>query len=148
MTTDEMATGGMATGGDGDRRDGGSMSGTRKLIMWVAAIVVVGATVAATVFIRPHTRPMSLGGAVIRQDADPKKELPLADVEIKAIANDSVIGESKSDASGLFTIALRNRLLHRTRGHAAIPPCRLSAARPARIHRRQGVRGSHGAGPS
>ena len=109
MTTDEMATGGMATGGDGDRRDGGSMSGTRKLIMWVAAIVVVGATVAATVFIRPHTRPMSLGGAVIRQDADPKKELPLADVEIKAIANGYVIGESKSDASGLFTIALRNR---------------------------------------
>ena len=107
---DEMATGGTATGGHGERGTGGSMSGTRKLIMWVAAIVVVGAIVAAMVFIRPHTRPMSLGGAVIRQDADPKKELPLADVEITAIANGSVIGEGKSDASGLFTIALRTRL--------------------------------------
>src|SRR6266481_2575765 len=86
------------------------MSGTRKLILGAAAVVAAGAVVAAMLLIRPHTRPMSLGGAVIRQDADPKKELPLADVEIKAVANGSVIGDGKSDASGLFTIMLRTRL--------------------------------------
>ncbi len=86
------------------------MSGTRKLILGAAAVVVAGGIVAAMLLIRPHTRPMSLGGAVIRQDADPKKELPLADVEIKAVANGSVIGDGKSDASGLFTIMLRTRL--------------------------------------
>jgi hypothetical protein len=86
------------------------MSGTRKLILGVVAVVVTGAIVAAMLLIRPHTRPMSLGGAVIREDADPKKELPLADVAIKAVANGAVIGDAKSDASGLFTILLRTRL--------------------------------------
>jgi hypothetical protein len=86
------------------------MSGTRKLILGVAAVVVTGAIVAAMLLIRPHTRPMSLGGAVIREDADPKKELPLADVAINAVANGTVIGDAKSDASGLFTIMLRTRL--------------------------------------
>jgi hypothetical protein len=86
------------------------MSGTRKLILGVAVVVVAGAIVAAMFLIRPHTRPMSLGGAVIREDADPKKELPLADVAIKAVANGAVIGDAKSDASGLFTIMLRTRL--------------------------------------
>jgi hypothetical protein len=86
------------------------MSGARKLILGAAAVVVTGAIVAAMLLIRPHTRPMSLGGAVIREDADPKKELPLADVAIKAVANGTVIGDAKSDASGLFTIMLRTRL--------------------------------------
>ena len=56
-----------------------------------------------------HPAP-DLRGAVIRQDADPTKELPLADVEIAALSNGSVIGEGKSDASGFFTVMLRNRL--------------------------------------
>ncbi len=86
------------------------MSGRVKLIVGAAVIVLAGATVAAMLLIRPHTRPMSLGGAVIRQDADPKKELPLADVQVAAVANGSVIGDGKSDASGLFTIRLRTRL--------------------------------------
>ena len=86
------------------------MTGRRKWMLGVGALVAAGAIVAALVLIRPHTRPMSLGGAVIRQDADPKKELPLADVDVKAVAYGSVIGEGKSDASGLFTIPLRTRL--------------------------------------
>lgn len=86
------------------------MTGNRKLILGLAVVVVAAGLIAAMLLIRPHTRPMSLGGAVIRQDADPKKELPLADVQIKAVANGAVIGDSKSDASGLFTIMLRTRL--------------------------------------
>ncbi len=86
------------------------MSGRRKLIVGAAAIVAAGAIVAGVLLIRPHTRPMSLGGAVIRQDADPKKELPIADVEVAAVSNSSVIGDGKSDASGFFTIVLRTRL--------------------------------------
>ena len=86
------------------------MSFRRKLIVGAAAIVAVGATLAGILWTRPHTRPMSLRGAVIRQDSDPKKELPIADVEIAAVANGSVIGDGKSDASGFFSIALRTRL--------------------------------------
>jgi len=86
------------------------MTGGRKLMVWAGVIVAVAAIVASVLLIRPHTRPMALSGAVMRQDADPKKELPLADVTVSAVSNASVIGEGKSDASGFFSIALRTRL--------------------------------------
>ena len=82
----------------------------RKPLIWSAAIVVVVAIVVAVIANRPRTRPLSLGGAVMRQDADPRKELPLADVQVSALSNGSVIGTGKSDASGFYTIVLRTRL--------------------------------------
>jgi len=85
------------------------VSGRGKLIAYAGAIVAAGAIIAAILLIRPDTRPLSLGGAVIRQDPDPKKELPIADVEVVALSNGSVIGDGKSDASGFFTIMLRTR---------------------------------------
>ena len=65
------------------------MARTERLVMWTATMVVAGLIVAAILLTRPHTRPMTLRGAVIRQDADPTKELPLADVEIQALSNGS-----------------------------------------------------------
>lgn len=85
------------------------MTGRRRLVMWTATMVVAGLIVTAILLTHPHTRPMTLRGAVIREDADPTKELPLADVEIQALSNDAVIGEGKSDASGFFTVTLRTR---------------------------------------
>ena len=86
------------------------MSGKRKLVIWIGGVVVLLAIVVGILASRPRTRPLSLAGAVMRQDADPKKELPLADVAVAAVSNGSVIGDGKSDASGLFTILLRTRL--------------------------------------
>src|SRR5436309_93520 len=86
------------------------MSRKRRLISWTGAFVIAGVIIAAILLSRPHTRPMALRGAVIKQDADPTKELPLADVEIKAIWDGNVIGEGKSDASGAFVVPLRTRL--------------------------------------
>ena len=48
----------------------------RKPLIWSAAIVVVVAIVVAVIANRPRTRPLSLGGAVMRQDADPGKDCP------------------------------------------------------------------------
>ncbi len=86
------------------------MSGRRKLTIWAIAIVAALGIVVGILATRPHTRPMSLGGAVMRRDADPKKELPLADVQVAAVSNGSVIGDGKSDASGFFSLVLRTRL--------------------------------------
>src|SRR5882724_615886 len=86
------------------------MSGRRKLVISVGGVVVLVAIVVGILASRPRTRPLSLAGAVMRQDADPKKELPLADVAVAAVSNESVIGNGKSDASGFFSIALRTRL--------------------------------------
>ena len=87
-----------------------SMSGKRKLVTVVAGMVSLLAGLAIILWSRPHTRPMSLRGAVVREDADPKKELPVADVEVIAVANGSVLGDGKSDSSGFFTVMLRTRL--------------------------------------
>jgi hypothetical protein len=86
------------------------MIGKRRLFSWTGAFVVAGLIIAAILLTRPHTRPLMLRGAVIRQDADPTKQLPLADVEIAAVFNGTVIGEGKSDASGAFTVTLRTRV--------------------------------------
>jgi hypothetical protein len=86
------------------------MSIGRKPVIWAVGSLLALAVVAGMLLSRPHTRPLSLAGAVMRRDADPKKELPLADVEVAAVSNGSVIGDGRSDASGLFTIVLRTRL--------------------------------------
>ena len=72
--------------------------------------MAAGAVVAGLLLTRPHNRPMMLRGAVIRQDADPKMELPVADVEISALSGGTVIGEGKSDASGSFAVVLHTRV--------------------------------------
>jgi hypothetical protein len=79
-------------------------------MIWAAIIVAAAVVIAGLLWTRPHQRPMVLRGAVIRQDADPRKELPVSDVEISALSNGSVIGVGKSDASGSFAIALRTRI--------------------------------------
>jgi hypothetical protein len=86
------------------------MSGSRRVVSWTAAMVIAGVIIAAILLTRPHTRPLTLRGAVVRQDADPAKELPLADVDIIALYNGVAIGEGKSDASGSFTVTLRTRI--------------------------------------
>ena len=47
------------------------MTGKRRLVMWTATLAVAGLIVAAILLTHPHTRPMTLRGAVIREDADP-----------------------------------------------------------------------------
>ena len=96
-------------------------------------MVVAGVIIAAILLTRPHTRPMTLRGAVVRQDADPTKELPLADVEIAALYNGAGIGEGKSDASGAFTVILRTRIWIGRPVTLQLSACRLSAAGPERV---------------
>ncbi len=85
------------------------LGGKRRLVSWTGTFVIAGVIIAAILLTHPQTRPLTLRGAVIRQDADPTKQLPLADVEITALSNGGVIGTGKSDASGAFTVTLRNR---------------------------------------
>ena len=82
------------------------MSGRRRIAIGVAVTVVLGGT-AATLLLSPLAKrqPISLKGAVIRQDTDSKKELPIADVEI-TVANGLAAGDSKSDSSGFFSLTL------------------------------------------
>ena len=69
---------------------------------------------------------LELSGAVVKQDPDPTKELPLADVDVTALYRGDAIGGGKSDASGAYTVLLRNRLWIGDRSHRNQPrPLRL-----------------------
>ncbi len=82
------------------------MTRTHKVEAEIAVLVAL-AVVAITVgVIRwQRAKTISLRGAVIVQDADSRKQSPIAGVTISA--GDLAVSESKSDASGLFTLNLR-----------------------------------------
>lgn len=76
--------------------------------LWIAMGMVVLA-VAAFLAVR-HLRPaLTITGAVIVQDADVRKELPIPDVEIR-VANGLNAGPVKSDSSGFFSLKLFKRV--------------------------------------
>jgi hypothetical protein len=81
------------------------MSVRRKAVIWVAVAVALGGALATLLLKRNDRKPISLKGAVIRQDADAKKELPIANVQIVALGA-FLLGDCKSDSSGFFTLAL------------------------------------------
>jgi hypothetical protein len=86
------------------------LSGRGKAIVWVILTVALLAAIAAVFLTRIHRkRPVSLSltGAVITQDEDPNKQLPIADVEITAAEGTLAVGSAKSDSSGLFGIRLQ-----------------------------------------
>jgi hypothetical protein len=87
------------------------MMAKKKIAGW--AILVLGVSGAVLALVLTHRRqPVTLKGAVLRQDGDPNKQLPIADVEITA-TNSLGVGSSKSDASGLFRITLPKGLRRR-----------------------------------
>jgi hypothetical protein len=82
--------------------------GTLKKINLVVLILIA---IASFFWVRHlKNRVMTLQGAVITQNADPRKQLPIANVEVIASGAISV-STAKSDSSGLFKIDLRKPLL-------------------------------------
>jgi hypothetical protein len=74
-----------------------------KLTLWILGIVALGAAVAVILLRRP---PIIIVGAVTIQDTDPRKQLPIADVEV-SVANGLSTGPVRSDTSGYFRLHLR-----------------------------------------
>ncbi|MFZ0321523.1 MAG: hypothetical protein WAL56_20530 [Candidatus Sulfotelmatobacter sp.] len=87
------------------------MSKRKTIAIW--AVVVVAILVAASAIALLHRRqPVTLRGAVLRQDQDPNRQLPLADVEIVA-TNALGSATTKSDSLGFFTLTLPKGLRRR-----------------------------------
>jgi hypothetical protein len=85
------------------------MTTSRKTTFWIllVALAIVLAGV-GLFFRRQHLRPLTIQGAVTVQDADPRKQLPIAGVEISAEGSG---GPSvRSDSSGFFSLQLRQGL--------------------------------------
>jgi len=83
------------------------MIGRGRTVAWAVAAAVMVAAISTAVFFSfvRHRKPLVLRGAVMMQDADPRKELPIADVEITA-AYGLADAAAKSDSSGFFGLKL------------------------------------------
>ena len=87
------------------------MSSKKKIAVWTILVLGIGGTAAILVLV--HRRAaITLTGAVLRQDSDSNKQLPIGEVEITA-TNSLGTGTSKSDASGFFSIKLPRGLRRR-----------------------------------
>ena len=79
------------------------MGSAQKIVLWAALMAVFGGISAA--ILSNGGRLAMLRGAVIQQDSDPRKQAPIADVEITT-ANGLESGICKSDSSGFFRLSL------------------------------------------
>jgi hypothetical protein len=87
------------------------MGGRKTTAIW--AILVLGILGTVLTIVLVHRRqPVTLRGAVLRQDRDPNKQSPLADVQITAI-NALGSAHSTSNSSGYFSLALPKGLRRR-----------------------------------
>ena len=83
------------------------MSERRTILLWNLWAVAVLLAMAVLVIHRfRFFQPFIIQGAVMAENADTRKELPIADVQI-SVANGMAQFPTKSDASGFFTIQLR-----------------------------------------
>ena len=79
----------------------------RRLKLEIFAVASIGiaclAVVLSSMFSRPE-RVMFITGAVLQEDHDPQRQLPLPDVEITM--NEPAVAQTKSEASGFFRLSL------------------------------------------
>jgi hypothetical protein len=117
------------------------MTPKRKLFIWIAiAVAIVGIAVVATRIImtgslRAFLSPVSLAGAVLRQDNDPRKQTPLPNVKVTAV-DGSVTARGESGSAGFFNLTIRPRvyagpLITLRFEHPAYQPLETTATIPA-----------------
>jgi hypothetical protein len=111
----------------------------RKVAIWTA--VGLGLGILSAVLIYRIVRTERVGfvtGAVLEEDADPKRQQPVANVVITATSG-ATTSESKSDASGLFRLTLRpavdaGETIQLTFHHPDYRPFEMAVAAGKQIH--------------
>jgi hypothetical protein len=82
------------------------MLGKRGAATLAALIVIAGGILAAGCLTGCRKGPSSLKGAVLERNSDPRKESPIADVEVTATIGSTPI-VTQTGSSGYFTLTLR-----------------------------------------
>ena len=88
------------------------MTSGRKIVIWALAIAGLAGALAAVLVAIHKAQPITIKGAVLSQDPDPQKQLPIADVEITG-TDGSTVRSAESDSSGFFSLTLRRGLRRR-----------------------------------
>src|SRR5258708_5914143 len=82
---------------------------TRLSSLWIILALAAVLALVGILFRRQHLKPVTIAGAITVKDADPRKQLPIAGVEI-TVADNSGAAPVKSDSSGFFSLKLRQGL--------------------------------------
>jgi hypothetical protein len=102
------------------------MTRAHKIEVWIAVLVALGLTASTIAIVRwQRQKPLSLRGAVLVADSDPRKQQPIAGVEISG--GDLAAADVKSDSSGLFVLKLHKRV---RKGHPIVLSFRSPHYRP------------------
>lgn len=73
--------------------------------------ILIAAAVASALYVRHLRRAtIQVAGAVIMENEDPRKELPIAGVDVTA-SDGVLVNRTKSDTNGFFAFTFRKRLL-------------------------------------
>jgi hypothetical protein len=83
-----------------------------KIAIYIVVIAALAGAVAAILIAVHRAKPITIKGAVLSQDADPQKQLPIADVQVTGTSG-LAVSSSKSDSSGFFSLTLRRGLRRR-----------------------------------
>jgi hypothetical protein len=107
------------------------MSTKRTLEIGIPVVIAVAVSVGIAFYLqwRAH-RSTSLQGAIVVQDADVRKRIPISGVEVSEV-NGLAIEPVKSDSSGFFLLKLRRGM---RRGHAVTLLFQHPNYRPLELH--------------
>jgi hypothetical protein len=83
----------------------------KRLMIWTAIVLAVGAGIAALVVRANRWRPrtITIQGAVLRRDPDPRRQLPIGNVAVTATDGLFTVA-TQSDASGYFDLKFRENV--------------------------------------
>jgi hypothetical protein len=84
--------------------------GARKKLIAIWSTFGVVLLIAIVAVVIHYTKPITLRGAIIKQDADSRRQSPIADVEV-SIDSGVTLPSVKSDFSGYFKLTLPRRIL-------------------------------------
>jgi hypothetical protein len=89
------------------------MSNGKKTWLWTTLVVILATAGVLALLYRYRRQPLTIAGAITVQDADYRKELPIANVEV-AVAGGLAPSSAKSDSTGFFSVQLFKQI---RRGH-------------------------------
>jgi hypothetical protein len=91
------------------------MTRTHKIESWIAVLVLIALAVSAGLIYWQKQKAISLRGAILVDDSDPRKQQPIGGVSVSA--GDLAASDAKSDSSGFFLLRLRKPV---RKGHPVV----------------------------
>ena len=113
------------------RRSHAAPMPNKRLVLTLCSVLILAAC-------HPHWPPVILTGAVLIQDTDPRKQMPIPNTIVSATNGDTVV-ETKSDSTGYFHISLPSnsplpsRTITLKFRHPEYEPLRLDVTSPNQI---------------